>query len=69
VHVVDSTVAPGDPYSGVGHYRHPAADSPAHGTAPTYANYQSPTGLGDNSGEPSIGANFNSAAIMTQAVF
>ena len=69
VHVVDSNVAPGDPYSGVATITNPPTDSLAHGTAPTYANYQSPPGLGDNSGEPSIGANFNSGRIMTQAVF
>jgi hypothetical protein len=69
VHIVDSTVAPGDPYSGVATITTPPTDSVAHGTAPTYANYQSPPGLGDSSGEPSIGANFNSGRIMTQAVF
>src|SRR5260370_40130501 len=67
--VVDSNVAPGAPYSGVATITTPPADSLARGTAPTYANYQSPSGLGDNSGEPSIGANFNSGRIMTQAVF
>jgi hypothetical protein len=69
VHVVDSNVTPGDPYSGVASITTPPTDSPAHGTAPTYSNYQSPPGLGDSSGEPSIGANFNSGRIMTQAVF
>jgi len=69
VHVVDSTVAPGDPYSGVATITTPPTDSLAHGTAPTYANFQSPPGLGDSSGEPSIGANFNSGRIMTKAVF
>jgi hypothetical protein len=69
VHVVDSNVAPGDPYSGVANITTPPTDSPARGTAPTYSNYQSPAGLGDSSGEPSIGANFNSGLIMTQAVF
>src|ERR1700730_4517436 len=69
VHVVDSTVAPGDPYSGVARITTPPTDSQARGTAPTYLNYQSPPGLGGGSGEPSIGANFNSSRIMTQAVF
>ena len=69
VHIVDSAVAPGDPYSGVARIATPATDSQARGAAPTYANYQSPPGLGDGSGEPSIGANFNSGRIMTQAVF
>ncbi len=65
VHVVDSNVAPGDPYSGIAAVTTPPTDSQAHGAAPTYANYRSPPGLGDNSGEPSIGANFNSGRIMT----
>src|SRR5882724_4903273 len=69
VHVVDSAVAPGDAYNGVAAIATPPTDSLAHGTPPTYANYQSPPGLGDGSGEPSIGANFNSGHIMTQAVF
>jgi hypothetical protein len=69
VHVVDSNVAPGDPYSGVASITTPPTDSQARGTAPTYTNYQSPSGLGVSSGEPSIGANFNSGRIMTQAVF
>ena len=69
VHVVDSNVAPGDPYSGAATITTQPTDSLAHGTSPTYANHQSPPGLGDNSGEPSIGANFNSGRIMTQAVF
>jgi len=68
VHVVDSNVAPGDPYSGVATITTPPADSPAHGTPPTYANYQSSPGLGDSSGEPSIGSNFNSGRIMTLAL-
>ncbi len=69
VHVVDSAVAPGDAYNGIAAIATPPTDSQAHGTAPTYANYQSPPGLGDSSGEPSIGANLNSGHIMTQAVF
>jgi len=69
VHVVDSAVAPGDAYNGTAAITTPPTDTPARGTAPTYANYQSPPGLGDSSGEPSIGANFNSGHIMTQAVF
>jgi hypothetical protein len=69
VHVVDSNVAPGDTYNGVASITTPPTDSEAHGTAPSYANYQTPPGFGDSSGEPSIGANFNSGRIMTQAVF
>jgi hypothetical protein len=69
IHVVDSAVAPGDPYNGMALITTPPTDNKARGTAPTYANYQSPSGLGDGSGEPSIGANWNSGRIMTQAVF
>jgi hypothetical protein len=69
VHVVDSNVAPGDPYNGMATITTPPTDSVARGTAPTYANYVSPPGLGDGDGEPSIGANFNSGRIMTQAIF
>ncbi len=69
IHVVDSIVAPGDPYLGTALITTPPTDNQAKGTAPTYASYQSPPGLGDSSGEPSIGANFNSGRIMTQAVF
>lgn len=70
VHIVDSAVAPGDTVNGVASIiATPNVDHQAHGTAPTYATYQSPAGLGDSSGEPSIGANFNSDRIITQAVF
>jgi hypothetical protein len=70
VHVVDSTVAPGDVVSGVASIIvTPNVNNQAHGTAPTYASYQSPANVGNSSGEPSIGANFNSGRIMTQAVF
>jgi hypothetical protein len=70
VHVVDSTVAPGDAVSGMASIIvTPDVDHQAHGTAPTYASYQSPSNVGNSSGEPSIGANFNSGRIMTQAVF
>jgi hypothetical protein len=67
VHIVDSAVAPGDPVSGTATITAPPSFSQATTTAPTYASYQSPAGLGDNSGEPSIGANFLSGSIMTQA--
>jgi hypothetical protein len=70
VHVVDSAVAPGDVISGLASIAvTPNVDHQAHGTAPTYASYQSPSNVGNSSGEPSIGANFNSGRIMTQAVF
>jgi len=69
VHIVDSTVAPGDPYHGTALITTPPTDTAAKGKAPTYANYTSPPGMGDSSGEPSIGSNWNSGRIMTQAVF
>ncbi|HEV3036451.1 MAG TPA: sialidase family protein [Candidatus Angelobacter sp.] len=70
IHVVDSSVAPGDPIRGTATIiLTPNVNHQAGGTAPTYASYASPAGLGDSSGEPSIGANFNSGRIMTQAVF
>ena len=69
VHIVDATVAPQDRYHGTATITTPPTDNQAHGTAPGYANYVSPPGLGDGSGEPSIGSNWNSGRIMTQAVF
>lgn len=69
VHVVDSAVLPGDPVHGIAAIIvNPIVNHQATGTAPTYASYQSPAGLGNGSGEPSIGANFNTGRIMTQAV-
>src|SRR5947209_15127769 len=70
VHIVDSAVLPGDPVSGIAAIIvNPSVNHQATGTAPTYASYPSPAGLGDSSGEPSIGANFKTGHIMTQAVF
>jgi hypothetical protein len=36
-------------------------------TAPTYTNYAAPSGLGQDAGEPSIGANWNTGRVMFQA--
>jgi hypothetical protein len=71
VHVVDSTVAPGDPYQGTATIALPTAihDNVAKGVAPTYGNYQSPPDIGNDSGEPSIGSHWSSGNIMFQAVF
>ena len=71
VHVVDSTVAPGDAYQGTATITTPAAvqDNVAKGTAPTYANYPSPADIGNDSGEPSIGSHWSSGNVMFQAVF
>ncbi len=69
VHVVASAVVPGDPYTGVASIGlTPPPPPQAHFTPPTYTNYQSPTGVGDSSGEPSIGVNWNTGDIMTNAV-
>ena len=69
VHIVDATVAPEDRYHGTATITTPPTDNQAHGTAPGYANYVPPPGLGDRSGEPSIGSNWNSGRIMAQAIF
>src|SRR5947209_5473738 len=41
---------------------------PRAGISASFTNYESPAGIGDNSGEPSIGVNWNSGNIMTSAV-
>jgi hypothetical protein len=71
VHVVDSAVAPGDPYQGTATIILPSAvqDNVAKGVAPTYGNYPSPSDIGNDSGEPSIGSHWSSGNIMFQAVF
>jgi hypothetical protein len=71
VHVVDFTVAPGDAYQGKATITTPnnATDNQAKGNPPSYTNYQSPASMGNDSGEPSIGANWKSGNIMFQAIF
>ncbi len=69
IHVVASAVTPGDSYKGkatVG--TTPPPPPSANFKPPTYQNYHSPAGVGDNSGEPSIGVNWKSGNIMTNAV-
>lgn len=69
VHIVASNVTPGDTYKGVASVGTTPPPPPvANFTAPTYQNDHSPAGIGDNSGEPSIGANWKSGRIMTNAV-
>ena len=69
VHIVASNVTPGDAYKGVASVGTTPPPPPvANFTPPTYQNDHSPTGVGDNSGEPSIGANWKSGNIMTNAV-
>jgi hypothetical protein len=71
IHIVDATVAPGDAYQGTATITTLAGvqDNVAKGVAPTYANYQSPSDIGNDSGEPSIGSHWSSGNIMFQAVF
>lgn len=69
VHVVASAVSAGDAPKGTAVVALAPVNPPAEKVpAPTFMNYQSPTGLGDSSGEPSIGLNWNSGNIMTSAV-
>ncbi|ABF39202.1 hypothetical protein Acid345_0197 [Candidatus Koribacter versatilis Ellin345] len=69
VHVVASTTVPGDSPKGTAVVATaPITPPPPNVTPPTYRNYQSPTGIGDNSGEPSIGDNWNTGRVMTSAV-
>lgn len=69
VHVVASTTGPGDAPSGTAVVSlTPVNPKPAKVAGPTFTNYPSPAGMGDNSGEPSIGVNWNSGNIMTSAV-
>lgn len=70
VHTVDSTVAPGSVYKGSATVvSTPPAPPVSHATAPTYANYHSPATMGNDSGEPSIGADWKTGNIMVQAIF
>ncbi len=69
IHIVASNVSPNDPYSAVASVGTiPPPRPSANFTPPTYQNLHSPTGIGDNSGEPSIGSNWKSGNIMTNAV-
>lgn len=69
VHVVASTTGVGDSPKGSAVVAlAPVNPKPEKVTPPSFTNYQSPAGLGDSSGEPSIGVNWNSGNIMTSAV-
>lgn len=69
VHVVDFTVAPADNYQGTASINTtPTNPPPAKGQPPSYRNYQSPASMGNDSGEPSIGVNWQSGNVMFQAV-
>ena len=45
----------------------PQARPPGQSVAPTFANYPAPAGLGDASGEPSIGVNWRTGNVMFEA--
>ena len=69
VHVVASATVPGDAPKGTAVVAlAPVNPPPSNAPPPSYSNYQSPTGLGDSSGEPSIGDNWKTGNIMTSAV-
>jgi hypothetical protein len=69
LHIVASNVSPGDSYKGHASVGTTPPPTPqANFTAPTYQNLHAPKGMGDNSGEPSIGVNWKSGNIMTDAV-
>ncbi|HEX7175768.1 MAG TPA: sialidase family protein [Pyrinomonadaceae bacterium] len=40
------------------------APTPSNATPPTYRNYASPAGIGESAGEPTLGANWNTGAVM-----
>ena len=42
----------------------PPAPTPSTATPPSYHNYAAPSGLGESAGEPTLGANWNSGAVM-----
>ena len=69
IHVVASDASPTDSYAGTATVAAAPANPPqATFKAPTYQNLKPPAGMGDNSGEPSIGVNFNTGNIMNLAV-
>ena len=70
IHTVDSTVAPGSVYKGTATVvTTPPPPPVSSATPPTYASYQSPSSMGNDSGEPSIGSDWKTGNIMFQAIF
>lgn len=68
VHLVASVVTPNDPFNAVASVSNtPPAPPQARFTPPSYQNVHSPSNLGNRSGEPSIGVNWKSGNIMTNA--
>jgi hypothetical protein len=69
MHIVADSATPGSSYQGSASIGNSPINPPqAKFRAPTYQNLKPPAGLGENSGEPSIGANWNSGSIMSSAV-
>src|SRR5205085_11165954 len=73
VHVVDFTVAPGDPYHATASIVTPPppfpTPAPATGIAPRYHVFPAPNGLGGSAGEPSIGVNWQTGKVFLLAGF
>lgn len=70
VHVVASTTTPGTAYKGTAFVTTAPPPPPTStATPPTYRNYQSPSNMGNDSGEPSIGSDWKTGDVMFQAVF
>lgn len=69
VHIAADSATPGSSYVGLASIGS-APTNPAQTafTAPTYQNLKPPIGIGEKSGEPSIGANWNTGSIMSSAV-
>jgi hypothetical protein len=69
IHIVASDVSPTDSYTGTVTVAQTPVNPPqATFKAPTYQNLKPPAGMGENSGEPSIGVNWNTGSIMNIAV-
>ena len=69
MHIVADSATAGSSYQGSAAIGTSPINPPqAKFRAPTYQNLKPPTGVGENSGEPSIGANWNTGSIMSSAV-
>lgn len=69
VHIAADSATPGSSYVGTASISYaPVNTAQSKLTPPTYQNLKPPAGLGENSGEPSIGANWNTGSIMSSAV-
>ena len=69
VHIVADSATAGSSYQGSASIGTSPINPPqAAFSAPTYQNLKPPAGIGEKSGEPSIGANWNTGSIMSSAV-